>query len=77
MAVNHGLDDRGIRVPVGARNFSPHSRAQTGSGAHPASYPIGTSVLSLRLKRPVHEADNSPLSSTSIPPIRLHDVVLI
>jgi hypothetical protein len=25
-----------------ARKFSLHHRAQTGSGAHPASYPVGT-----------------------------------
>jgi len=31
----------GVRVPVGARNFS-HHRVQTGSGAHPPSYTIGT-----------------------------------
>jgi hypothetical protein len=29
----------GVRVPVGARSLSPH---QTGSGAHSASYSIGT-----------------------------------
>jgi len=28
---------------VGAGNFSPHPRVQTGSGAYPASYPMGTS----------------------------------
>jgi hypothetical protein len=28
----------GVRVPVGAANFSPDHRFQTGSGAHPASY---------------------------------------
>jgi hypothetical protein len=32
----------GVRVPAGAGNFSPHHRVQTGSGAHPASYPMGT-----------------------------------
>jgi hypothetical protein len=36
-------DDRGVRVPVGVGNFSPHHRIQTGSGAYPASsYPMGT-----------------------------------
>jgi hypothetical protein len=40
----YGLDDRGSRVrfPVGAGNFSFHHRVQNGSGAHPASYPMGT-----------------------------------
>jgi hypothetical protein len=32
----------GVRVLVGAGNFSPHYRVQTGSGIHPASYPMDT-----------------------------------
>jgi hypothetical protein len=32
----------GGRVPAGAGNFSLHHRVQTGSGGHPASYPLGT-----------------------------------
>jgi hypothetical protein len=32
----------GVRVLAEAGNFSPHHRVQTGSGAHPASYPMGT-----------------------------------
>jgi hypothetical protein len=39
---------------------------QTGSGAHPASYPKGTSALSSGLKRPEREADHSPLSSAEV-----------
>jgi hypothetical protein len=37
-------DDRGSRVrfPTGAGNFSLHHRVQNGSGAHPASCPMGT-----------------------------------
>jgi hypothetical protein len=31
-----------VRVPVGAGHFSPQHRFQTGSGAHPTSYPMGT-----------------------------------
>jgi hypothetical protein len=40
-ALGYGLDDQNSRVrfPAGAGNFSLH---QTGSGAHPASYPMGT-----------------------------------
>jgi hypothetical protein len=41
IALGYGLDDRGVRVPVGAGNFSLHHRVQTGSGAHPVSYPMG------------------------------------
>jgi hypothetical protein len=39
-----GLDDRGSRVlfPAGAGNFSLHHRVQNGSGAQPASFPMGT-----------------------------------
>jgi hypothetical protein len=44
IALGCGLDYRGSRVrfPAGAGNFSLHHRVQNGSGAHPASYPIGT-----------------------------------
>jgi hypothetical protein len=44
IAVGYGLDDRGSRVPfaAGAGNFSLHHRVQNVSGAHPASYPMGT-----------------------------------
>jgi hypothetical protein len=71
-----------VRVLTEVGNFSLHHCVQTGSGAHPASCPMGTS---LRVKRQRREADPSPPSSaevknawsyTSTPPIRLHDVVL-
>jgi hypothetical protein len=44
IALGYGMDDRGSRVrfPAGAGNFSLHHRVQNGSGAHPASYPMGT-----------------------------------
>jgi hypothetical protein len=44
MALSYGLDERGSRVrfPAAAGNFSLHHRVQNGSGAHPASYPVGT-----------------------------------
>jgi hypothetical protein len=40
----YGLDDPGfrVRVPAGAGNFSLHHRVQNGTGAHLASYPMGT-----------------------------------
>jgi hypothetical protein len=31
-----------VRFPEGAGNFSLHHRVQNGSGAHPASYQMGT-----------------------------------
>jgi hypothetical protein len=44
IALGHGLDDRGSRVrsPAGAGNFSLHHSVQNGTGAHHASYPMGT-----------------------------------
>jgi hypothetical protein len=44
IALRYRLDDRGSRVrfPAGAGNFSLHHRVQNGSGAHPASYIMGT-----------------------------------
>jgi hypothetical protein len=43
IALGYGLYDRGSRVrfPTGVGNFSLHHRVQNGSGAHPASYPMG------------------------------------
>jgi hypothetical protein len=40
----------GVWVPVGAGNFSPHHHVQTGSGAYPASYPVGTGGSFLGVK---------------------------
>jgi hypothetical protein len=46
IALGYGLDDRGEgsipRWGGGAGKFSLHHRVQNGSGAHPASYPMGT-----------------------------------
>jgi hypothetical protein len=44
IALGYGLEDRGsrFRFLAGAGNFSFHHRVQNGSGAHPASYPMGT-----------------------------------
>jgi hypothetical protein len=44
IALGYGSNDRGSRVrfPAGAGNFSLHHRVQNGSGAHPASYLMGT-----------------------------------
>jgi hypothetical protein len=68
IATGYGLDDRGSRVrfPAGAGNFSLLRRVQTGSGAHPASYPICTGVLSLRVMRPGCEADHSHPTSGEV-----------
>jgi hypothetical protein len=44
IVLGYRLDDRGSRVRflVGAGNFSFHHYVQNGSGAHPASYQMGT-----------------------------------
>jgi hypothetical protein len=41
---DYGLDDRaiGVRFPAGAKDFPTILCVQTGSGAHPASCPMGT-----------------------------------
>jgi hypothetical protein len=41
---DYGLDDRaiGVRFPAEAKDFSSSLCVQTGSGAHPASCPMGT-----------------------------------
>jgi hypothetical protein len=44
IALGYMLDDRGsrVRLPAGAANSSLRYPVQTGSGAHPGSYPMGT-----------------------------------
>jgi hypothetical protein len=39
---------------------------QNSSRAHPASYPMGKSALSLGVKRPGRETDHSPPSSAEV-----------
>jgi hypothetical protein len=41
--MSYGLDEGGsrLRFSAGTGNFSLHQRVQNGSGAHPASYPMG------------------------------------
>jgi len=65
--------------------FTLHHHVQTGSGAHPPSYPVDTGVHSPGVKWPQHESDHLPASSaeaknvwsyTSTPMICLHGMVL-
>jgi hypothetical protein len=67
-ALRYGLDDRSSRVrfPAGAGNFSLHHRVQNGFGAHPASYPVGTTGSSLGVEWLGREADHSPPSSADV-----------
>jgi len=57
-----------VRLPAGAvKGFFPlHHCVQTGSGAHPASYPVGTGVSFPGVKQPGCEADHSPPSSAEV-----------
>jgi hypothetical protein len=68
IALGYGLDDWGSRVrfPAWAGNFSLHHRVQNGSGAHSASYTMGTRRSFPGVKRLVREADHSPPSSAEI-----------
>jgi hypothetical protein len=66
---DYGLDDRAIEVrsPTGADDFSSSSCIQTGSGTHPASYPMGTGGSFPGGKaRPGRDADHSPPSSAEV-----------
>jgi len=42
------------------------SLLQSGCGAHLASFSVGEGALSLRKKRPWHEADQSSVSSAEV-----------
>jgi hypothetical protein len=75
----------GVKVTARAGDFSLYHHVQTGSGAHTASYPMGTRDSSLWVKWPGHEADHSPPSSvevknvwsyTTTPPLHIHCMVL-
>jgi hypothetical protein len=58
----------GVRVPAGAGKLSLHYRVQTGSEAHPASYPMGTrGSFPGGVKRPGgREPYHSPPSSAEV-----------
>jgi hypothetical protein len=63
---DYGLDDPVIEVrsPTEAEDFSSSPCVQTGSGAHPASYPMGNGGLFPGGKaQPGRGADHSPPSS--------------
>jgi hypothetical protein len=65
---DYGLDDRAIdiRSPTVA-DFSSSPCFQTGSGAHPVSYPMGTGGSFPGGKaRPRRDADHSPPSSAEV-----------
>jgi hypothetical protein len=86
---DYGLDDRATRgsIPTGAVDFSSSRCVQTGSGAHPASYPMGTGGSFPGGKaRPGRDADHSPhlvprlsmsRSYTSSPPMACSGTALL
>jgi hypothetical protein len=58
---DYGLDDRaiGVRSPAEAKDFFSSLCVQTSSGAHPASYPVGTrDPFSGSKARPERDADH-------------------
>jgi hypothetical protein len=83
---DYGLDEQAIEVqsPTGAEDFSSSPCVQTGSGAHPATYPMGTRGSFPGGKvRPGRDADHLPhlvprlrmsRNYTSSPPMCLHGV---
>jgi hypothetical protein len=67
IAIEYGPDDRrvGFRVPVGWRTFLLHV-VQTGSGAYPASYPVGSTGSFPGGKTAGGEADHSPPATAEV-----------
>jgi hypothetical protein len=66
---DYGLDDRAIRVRslAGTKDFSSILCVQTGSGAHPASFPMGIGSPSPGGKaRTGRDVDHSPPSSAEV-----------
>jgi hypothetical protein len=55
-----------VRFPVEAREFSLLRRVQTYSGAHPASYPMGTGGSFPGVKRLGSKNDRSPLPGVEV-----------
>jgi hypothetical protein len=57
----------GVRYPTGVEDFSSNLCVQTGSGTHPASYPMGTGGPFPGVKaRPRLDADHSPPSGAEV-----------
>jgi hypothetical protein len=56
-----------VQFPAGEKDFYLLQSVQTRcSGAHPATYPMGTGISFLVVKQPVHEADHSPPSNVEV-----------
>jgi hypothetical protein len=66
---DYGMDDLaiGVRSPAGAKDFSSNLCVQTGSGAYPASCPMGTGgPFPAGKARPGRDADQSPTPSAEV-----------
>jgi hypothetical protein len=48
------------------KKFSFFFRVQTGTGGHPASYPMDTVDISQQVKQPGRDADHSTLSESEV-----------
>jgi hypothetical protein len=71
------------QFPAQAKDFSVSLHVQSSSGAHPASYPLGTGSSFPRCKAAGHKYDHSPSSNAKVKsgailshPICLHGLVL-
>jgi hypothetical protein len=63
----YGLDDQGVGVRVQVeQEFSLLHVVQTGSGAHPYSYPVGTGGSFFGAKGPGRETDHSPPTNAEV-----------
>jgi hypothetical protein len=62
IATRYGLDGPGIRIPVEARYSAP---VQTGPGAHPASYTMGTGSFPV-VNQPWRGVDHPPPYSAEV-----------
>jgi hypothetical protein len=77
--MRYGLDGRGSITAGGKKLFFPPQPSQTGSGANPAPFTIGTGALFPGVKKLGLEIDHSPPASAKANfncPTLLHSVVL-
>jgi hypothetical protein len=65
ISTRYGLDDSGDRIQVGGGGARFSEPVQTGPGAHPAVYTMGTKSF-LRVKRPGRGVDHSPPPSAEV-----------
>jgi hypothetical protein len=78
IATDYGLDGRGVGVAVAAgARFSPLRVAQSGAGAKPVSYAMGTGggALASGVKRLRSETDHSPPTTAEVRHTWIHTPV--